>query len=299
MNWNPGLSLFVKEGVPLEDAAPLLLPPHHPSATSSGAQEQAAGAGLTGGEVAGIAVGAAAAALALAAAALWWQRRRRRASGSMQQLLPTAHALAPAGQTLKAKASLPNELPEVQVAGGEVELVSGLSQPMSTPRRRTHGSPGHASTLPEPPALPSQPPALPPQPPAATGSGVLAAISLQAAPTVPPSPFAELAAKAPFSGRPSTESTSVSGRLTTAAVLAAGSSALPLLPASGSHRAAAAGGSGGRSGSGGGGAPASAADGSAQGSQLSLGLDEWSDVLVRREGPRALGRLLLSHSLPR
>lgn len=298
MNWNPGLSLFVKDGVPLAEAAPLALPPGHPSATSTTEQPQAAAAGLTTAQLAGIVVGSVVGAALLAGAAvLLWRRHRRRASGSQQQLLPTAHALAPAGAVagaaghpLKARASLPNELPEVHVDGGEVELASSVNRAVSTPRRRAQSSPGRGGKQPLPP-------------PPAAAAGLVAAVDLQGtAAAVLPSPFAALAGKAPLPSGPITPGGSSSSRLTVAALLAGSSSTTPLRRQQGGQPPAAAvagdqgggsgeersrGGAAAMSGPGGSASPsdeaaASIAAESGQRSQALAWVDEWEDVLVRR-----------------
>ncbi|KAI7841339.1 hypothetical protein COHA_004957 [Chlorella ohadii] len=296
VNWNPGLSLFVKDGVPLAEAAPPALPPGHPSATSTTEQPQAAAAGLTTAQLAGIVVGSVVGAALLAGAAvLLWRRHRRRASGSQQQLLPTAHALAPAGAVagaaghpLKARASLPNELPEVHVDGGEVELASSVNRAVSTPRRRAQSSPGRGGKQPLPP-------------PPAAAAGLVAAVDLQGtAAAVLPSPFAALAGKAPLPSGPITPGGSSSSRLTVAALLAGSSSTTPLRRQQGGQPPAAAvagdqgggsgeersrGGAAAMSGPGGSASPsdeaaASIAAESGQRSQALAWVDEWEDVLV-------------------
>ncbi|PRW33326.1 serine threonine- kinase receptor R831 [Chlorella sorokiniana] len=96
VNWNPGLSLYVKEGSPLADAAPLPRPGPLVAAASSPQQQQqqqqvpssdplaaaSASSDLSPGLIAGIAVPAVlAAAVTLAAALLVCRRRRRRQDG--------------------------------------------------------------------------------------------------------------------------------------------------------------------------------------------------------------------------
>lgn len=308
VNWNPGLSLYVKDGVPFPDAAPLALPPGDPSAAGSSLQPEAASAGLSAGQIAGIVVGALAGSAAAAGGiALWWRRRRQqRASSSTQQLLP-AHALAPAGSAaLKARASLPSELPEVYVdGGGEVELASSVRQPGSTPRHRPQNSPpgrGSSQQLPPPPLLP-----------AAAGQGSLAVtvVSLaDPASTVPRSPFADLATKVAPPASHSSAAGSSSGHLTVAALVAGGSSTVPLLQQLGGRppATAAASGTGGGSneasslertatassqpeGSAADEAASSGAKAAGQRSQALAFVDEWEDVLVRRrEGGSEGGR---------
>ena len=151
ISWNPGTILFVQDSVPLPQAAPLpcsALHEEEPCSDGPPAAREAAG-GLGVGAIAGAALGAAAAAAAALAAAVWWRRRRR-------------HARPPL--LLKAHASMPSELPELQLAenralaanGSRLVEVSSMSQVISTPRRRAGSSPSQRALAAAPaPAAPA------------------------------------------------------------------------------------------------------------------------------------------------
>lgn len=162
VNWNPGLVLFVREGVELPDAAPL--PPlesqhHWPSEVEAAADD----AGMSAGAIAGVAVGAAAAVLAAAGVAvvLWrWRRRGSAAGSSAASLLPPPTPTLPPGielvgslgfssASVKARSSEDGDQQQLAEAGSVVQIASGVShQPMSTPRRRgAGGSPSAAAGL--------------------------------------------------------------------------------------------------------------------------------------------------------
>lgn len=186
VNWNPGLSLFVKEGVTLEPAATLQTesadkeqPASDKDSEVQAAADEAAAdvppagpgtAALSPGAVAGIAAGSAVAVVAAAAAAGIWYRREQRlrpggAAGTAPRashMLPAAHP--PAVGQLKAKSSLLTELPELSdlqidvgeaaagQGGGRVVQASAKSAAISSPRRRgAGGSPGCPSL----PAVPA------------------------------------------------------------------------------------------------------------------------------------------------
>ncbi|KAI7835611.1 hypothetical protein COHA_010488, partial [Chlorella ohadii] len=145
VNWNPGLSLYVKDSLPLPDATPLPRP-DQPAAGPSAQQQQqqqvpgsdppstaSAGGGLGAGVIAGITVGAtAAAAVAAAAAALLVRRRRRRRRSEAPGLrLPDA---------VKRTASGADHLPPV------VAVVSPTNATLTTPRQRSN--PPHSALVP-------------------------------------------------------------------------------------------------------------------------------------------------------
>lgn len=142
INWNPGLSMFLKEDADVEQMAPLdpqLVRDFH---TAEEPAEQSTG--LSTGVVAAVAVGATATAAVAAGTVVWWarHRRRRRASPPQEplQLLPSVH-IAAAGAASAEKDSPP-----------EVVQLSGAVAAISTPRRWGGGSPGrsHAALLPPP-----------------------------------------------------------------------------------------------------------------------------------------------------
>ena len=134
VNFNPGVSLFVKDSVQLPDAAVLPcadLDAQSCDDASSTADAADAGGGLGAGAIAGVAVGAATAAVAVSVAC-WRHRRQRRST------LPTL-ALA----VLQQQQQIPRQTSSSLAAAGHgsVLAASSASPHVSTPRRRPGGSP--------------------------------------------------------------------------------------------------------------------------------------------------------------
>ncbi|KAL4458215.1 hypothetical protein ABPG75_013080 [Micractinium tetrahymenae] len=136
INWNPGLSLFIQEDVPLPAGAALPQPsagsPAHPAeaaASEPAAEAGTAAAGDLGpGSIAGIAVGLAAAGMLSAAGGALWRRRRRAAAGLR---LPPALARAASG---------------IDSATLEVAVLGLPAATLTTPRQRV--SPPHRGLSP-------------------------------------------------------------------------------------------------------------------------------------------------------
>ena len=145
VNWNPGLSLYVKDSLPLPDAGPLPSPGQSTADPSTQQQQQqqqqpgsdpassaSAGSGLGAGAIAGIAMAAAVAALVAAAAALLVLRQRRRRRSEAPGLrLPVS---------VKRTASGADHLPPV------VAVVSPTNATLNTPRQRSN--PPHSALVP-------------------------------------------------------------------------------------------------------------------------------------------------------